>query len=147
MFPLLSRRRYLIGVYKSRECESPSCGERKERKWERIAVSPHNAALLFRGHGRSFQDPLSKSFLPPLLLRPSRVSCVHSLHRCRTTGCFIKPTFHCNDFYLPLFLPDTLSSNSVNLSLFLSHTVPSSSVFSYSVNMDCGKAILDWFPL
>lgn len=79
-----------------------------------------------------------------LSLRPRRVSHVHSLHHCRTTGCFTKPTFHCSDFSLPLFLPDSFSLSCSSVSLSLSDY---SFVFSYSLNMDCSKAMLDWFPL
>lgn len=59
----------LIGVYESRESKSLSCGV---RKWERgIVVSLYNTALLFGGHGRSFQEPSSKSFRPLQLLLSS----------------------------------------------------------------------------
>lgn len=73
MFPLLSRRCNLIGVYERRDCD-----ERKESEREGLWFVPIMQLCCLGGHGRSFQDPLSKSFLPLLFF----LSCLSLPEEC-----------------------------------------------------------------
>lgn len=111
-----------------------------------IAVCSYDAAPLFRGHGRSFQDPLSKSFLPLLLL-------LSSLSPPEEHILYPIPPSPQNKKHIPLrrFLPaspmDSFSSSPVHLSLPHHHILLSFLIHSTCRvgSMDCCKTYLTGF--
>lgn len=137
MFPLLFRPWYPIGVYERRECEMWW----KKREWERegLLFVPMTLLCCSEVTAGASKTPclkvffLSSSSHPSL--RPRSVSCIPSLHHCRTIT-----TFLCADFYLPRQW--TLSPPVQCISLSLTITVHI--LLSFLIHSTCRVGSMDW---
>lgn len=125
MFPLLSKCWNLIGVYERRDCEM--WWKERESERERLSLVHIMQLCCLAGHGRSFHDPLSKSFLPLLSL----LSCLPLPEECIL--CHIPPSLqNINHISLRWFLPGSPPALSISLSHYYCAHSP---VFSHPFNL------------